>query len=309
MNAPQTPSWKAFGAALSTISLWAVAFPAISVGVRHVEPVALASVRFATAAGIFCLWRARHWVRPASWQDAGRICLCGVLGIALYNVLLNTGQRSVPPGAASFIIATQPIFAAALSALLGHERLTIRTLSGSAVSLLGVAIISLGLLASWRLGHGAAFVVAAAACSGSYFVLQRPLVLRYGAITAASWTILVGAVLLLPWLPQGIAQTARSGEAIVAVGFLALGAGVLAYTLWMSALAGLGAARAANLLFLMAPLATALSALTLGSRPGMPTLIGGALALLGVAIVNHGYRHANPQLAGSFKPTPLRGSD
>ena len=112
------------------------------------------------------------------------MCLCALLGIALYNVLLNTGQRSVPPGAASFIIATQPIFAAALSATLGHERLTLATLSGSAVSLLGVAIISLGQFGSWRMGHGAVFVVAAAACSGSYFVLQRPLVQRYGAIAS-----------------------------------------------------------------------------------------------------------------------------
>lgn len=294
MNAPLVPSWKAFAAGLATVALWAAAFPAISVGVRHVEPVALASVRFAAAAAVFCLWRARHRVLPASWRDAGRAGVCGLLGIALYNVLLNSGQRSVPPGAASFVIATQPVFASGLSALLGHERLTLATLSGSAVSLLGVAIISFGEFASWRLGHGTVFIVAAAACSGSYFVLQRPLVQRYGAVSAASWTILAGAVLLLPWLPRGIAQTAHSGDATLAVGYLALGAGVLAYTFWMTALAGLGAARAANLLFLMAPLATALSALALGIRPGLPTIVGGACALLGVAIVNHGYRRANP---------------
>ncbi len=301
MNTPVIPPWKAFAAGLATVVLWAAAFPAISVGVQHVEPVALASVRFAAAATIFCLWRARHRMLPASWRDAGRVGLCGLLGIALYNVLLNTGQRSVPPGAASFIIATQPIFAAGLSAALGHERLTLATLSGSVVSLLGVAIISLGEFASWRLGHDAIFVVAAAACSGSYFVLQRPLAQRYGAIPAASWTILAGAVLLLPWLPQGIVQTAQSGDATIAVGYLAIGAGVLAYTFWMTALAGLGAARAANLLFLMAPLATALAALTLGIRPGAPTIVGGACALLGVAIVNHGYRRENPHSAAASR--------
>jgi drug/metabolite transporter (DMT)-like permease len=292
MSKPSLPLPRAFAAALATIVLWAGAFSAISVGVRHVDPIGLAAVRFAVAGAVMGLWLAWRGSTVGSRADVLRIAVCGALGIALYNVLLNTGQRSVSAGAASFIIATQPIFAAAFACLSGAELPRPAMVVGTALGLLGVAAISLGQGGGFHLGVGAPMILAAAACSGGYFVIQRPLVLRYGAATSASWTIAVGALLLLPWLPSGIAQTAHSVEAIAAVAFLALGAGVLGYICWMEALAGLGAARAANLLFLMAPLATLLAIPITGVVPAPATILGGAVALAGVAIVNHSYRRA-----------------
>ncbi len=283
---------RAFAAALATILLWAGAFSAISVGVRHVDPIGLAAVRFAVAGLIMGLWLAWRGSTVTSRGDVLRIAACGALGIALYNVLLNTGQRGVSAGAASFIITTQPAFAAVFASLAGAETPRPAMVAGTALSLLGVAAISIGQPGGLHLGAGAPLILAAAACSGGYFVLQRPLVLRHGAIASASWTIVAGALLLLPWLPSGLAQTALSTEASVAVAFLSLGAGVLGYICWMEALAGLGAARAANLLFLMAPLATLLAIPIAGEVPAPATILGGAVALAGVAIVNHSYRRS-----------------
>ncbi len=289
MNKPSLRLSRTFTAALATIVLWAGAFSAITVGVRHVDPIGLAAVRFAVAGLIMGLWLAWRSSTVSSRADVLRIAVCGALGIALYNVLLNTGQRDVSAGAASFIIATQPVFAAAFACLSGAETPRPAMVAGTALGLLGVAAISLGQGSSFHLGAGAPIILAAAACSGGYFVIQRPLVLRYGAITSASWTIVAGALLLLPWLPSGVAQTAQSVEAIAAVAFLSLGAGVLGYICWMEALAGLGAARAANLLFLMAPLATLLAIPITGEVPEPATILGGAVALAGVALVNHSY--------------------
>lgn len=297
MKSHSSASVDAFAAAAVTIILWAGSFPAIAIGIRHVDAVGLASVRFAVAAAVMGIWLGWRGEALRTRVDVARAIACGLVGIALYNVLLNTGQRTVSPGAASFIIGIQPVFAAGFACLLGTEAFTWPALVGTLISLLGVGVISLGQSSELNLGSGVALILAAAACSGGYFVMQRPLVVRYGAMSSASWTIVFGALLLTPWLPSGLEQVATSREAMLSAAFLAVGAGVIGYACWMRALAGLGAARAANLLFLMAPLATVLSIPVTGHIPELSTVFGGAAALAGVAIVNHSYRRREPAAA------------
>lgn len=290
MRRAQPSLFHAYFAGFATILLWAGSFPAIAVGVRHVEPFGLAAVRFAVAAiagGLLLAWRGD---RLPSSRDLARIALSGLMGIALYNVLLNAGQRTVSPGAASFIVATQTVFAATLSHSLGEEKVGRAAVAGTALGLIGVGLISIGQDHSGRFGSGALLILAAAACSGANFVLQRPLAVKYGGANSACWTMISGALLLSPWLPGGLEQTAKSTAAMASVVFLALGSGVLGYAFWLTALAGLGAARAANLLFLMAPVTLVLAIPISGHLPEFQTILGGAAALAGVAIVNRSYR-------------------
>jgi drug/metabolite transporter (DMT)-like permease len=293
VNTSPPPSFRAYVAGFATILLWAGSFPAIAVAVRHVDPVGLAAARFAVAAIAGSLWLASRTGDLPSRSDLGRIVASSLLGIALYNVLINSGQRTVSPGAASFIVATQTIFAAGLSHLLGQEKVGLGAIAGTVLSLIGVGLISLGQAPEVRFGAGTPVVLAAAVCSGVSFVLQRPLAVKYGGLRCACWTLVVGALLLSPRLPDGLEQTARSPEAIAAVAFLALGSGVLGYACWFTALAGLGAARAANLLFLMAPVAVALAIPIGGHMPELFTIVGGAAALAGVAVVNRSHRRAS----------------
>ena len=65
---------------------------------------------------------ARGAAARADRGDALRFLLCGFLGIALYNALLNTGEQTVSAGAASFIVNTLPIFTALLAAVFLGER-------------------------------------------------------------------------------------------------------------------------------------------------------------------------------------------
>jgi drug/metabolite transporter (DMT)-like permease len=292
VNTGQPESLRAYVAGFATILLWAASFPVISVGIRHVDPVGLAAARFAVAAIAGSLWLASRTGGLPSRSDLGRIVASSLLGIALYNVLINSGQRTVSPGAASFIVATQTVFAAGLAHLLGQEKIGLGAIAGTTLSLIGVGLISFAQAPEVRLGAGTPLVLAAAMCSGVSFVLQRPLAVQYGGLRCACWTLAVGALLLSPWLPGGLEQTARSPVAIAAVAFLALGSGVLGYACWLTALAGLGAARAANLLFLMAPVAVVLAIPISGHMPELFTIVGGAAALAGVAIVNQSHRRA-----------------
>ncbi|HEV2566552.1 MAG TPA: EamA family transporter [Microvirga sp.] len=285
---PASPSAMRAGSAVTfTVLAWASAFPLIRIALRDLAPLPLAAARFAVAGLLVLAWLA--WKRPVrpSRADALRFLLCGLVGIALYNALLNAGQRTVSAGAASFIVNTVPIITTVLATVLLRERFTMWGWAGTAVSLAGIALIASGQPGAVSFGAGASLVLAAAVCQAAYFILQRPLVPRYGALPCTAYTLLAGALLLVPWLPGALhglsAAPPAAAWSVIALGVLPA---ALGYAAWTYALGHFGAARAANFLYLVPPVATGLAFVMADEVPGLPTLAGGAAAIAGVVIVN-----------------------
>ena len=262
--------------------------------------VAAAASRFWLAGTIALAWLLAKRPTLPSTRDTGRFLLSGLIGIALYNAFLNTGQRTVGPGAASFLINTGPIITAFLAMIFLRERFGLAAWIGSAVAFAGAATIATGQPGGLRLGAGASLILLAALCQATYFIIQRPLVPQYGALASTAYTIIAGALLLTPWLPAGLralgtaAPHSAPAEALLA---LVLLPSILGYAAWTHALGTLGAARAANFLYLVAPVATGISYMLTGEIPGLSTLLGGVLAISGVAIVNFRSRLASKVLA------------
>lgn len=276
----------AAGAVAFTIVSWASAFPFIRIGLQGLAPLPLAAARFATAALLVIAWLAYRRPPLPAWRDGLRFVLCGFLGIALYNALLNTGEKTVAPGAASFIVNTLPIFTALLAAVFLGERFNRWGWLGSLVSLAGIAVIARGQPGGLTLGAGSTLILGAALCSASYFVLQRRLIPVYGALTCTAYTLLAGAVLLAPWLPGAVNSLGSAPHGTLqAVLVLGVFPAALGYATWTFALGYFGAARAANFLYLTPAVATALSAVLTGERPGLATLCGGLMAIAGVVLV------------------------
>jgi drug/metabolite transporter (DMT)-like permease len=296
---------QAYAAVAVTILSWASAFPAIGLALRELQPVPLAAARFAVAAVLVLAWLA--WRRPTrpAWPDLLRFALCGLIGIAAYNILLNTGQRSVAAGAASFIVNTAPILTALLARLVLGERFGARGWAGTLVSFAGIALIASAQPGGLAFGAGASLVLGSALCMACYVVLQKPLVARYGALACTAWTLLAGALWLSPWLPEAAGELPGAGMVTIAT---VIGLGVLpaaiGYATWTYALGHFGAARATNFLYLVAPVATAI-ALPLGEAPGPQTLLGGAVAIAGVVLVNTRGRAA-PRAPASTEPATPR---
>src|SRR5215471_15980875 len=96
-----------------TILTWASAFPAIRLGLDGYGPWALGLLRLSIASLVLAGVAAVVGIRrplPAMWP---RVLLAGLLGQTLYQGLLMTGERSVPAGTASILIATAPLFSVA----------------------------------------------------------------------------------------------------------------------------------------------------------------------------------------------------
>ncbi|MGE8577117.1 MAG: EamA family transporter, partial [Burkholderia contaminans] len=97
---------------------------------------------------------------------------------------------------------------------------------------------------------------------------------------------LAGALLLTPWLPGAlVALGSGTRDTTLAVLTLGIFPAALGYATWTFALGYFGAARAANFLYLTPAVATVLSMVLTGERPGIETVCGGLLAIAGVIFV------------------------
>ncbi|CAG9204099.1 putative Uncharacterized transporter YdfC [Burkholderia gladioli] len=279
---------RAAGALAFTMLSWASAFPFIRIGLHELSPMQLAAARFATAAVLVLGWLAWRRPRRPTARDAMAFALSGLLGIAGYNALLNTAELSVAPGAAAFIMSTSPIVTAILSTLFLREKLNRWGWAGSLFSFAGIGLIASGQPGGLALGSGTTLILLAAAGSAVYFVLQRRLIPVYGPLACTAYTLLAGAVLLLPWLPGALRSLAAPGAlhaALPAVLVLGIFPAALGYASWTFALSHFGPARATHFLYLVPAAAMGLSIFMTGEQPGLATLGGGSMAIAGVAAV------------------------
>jgi drug/metabolite transporter (DMT)-like permease len=274
-------------AVIVTILAWASAFPAIRAGLQAFGPIELGALRFAVAAVPAALFLAV--TRPAwpTFSDFVRLAVGGLLFVALYTALLNMGEMTVSAGAASFIINTNPIMTAGLAMLILGERFSSRAWAGTALSFAGIGLIAFGEGQGVRLDTGALLILGAALCNSVTTVVQKPLFARHKPLTVSAWNMVLGSLVLAPWLPNGAAQfSAAPPAAVQAVIYLGLVPSLVAYGTWAIALSRLPASRASNFMYCVPPVATLLGFLWLGEVPTTLGAIGGIMALAGVALVN-----------------------
>ena len=283
-------------AAAGTVLLWASAFPAITVAVRGLGPAGLAVARLAVASAALALAAPLMGVRRPKRGDLPLIALCGLAGMTGYQLLLNAGERVVPAGTASLLVATAPVYASLLAVAFLGERATRRPgasqhWGGSAVALGGTALIA----ASHGLGFGtsALIVLAAAVLQAIFHTAQKPLLARYTGFEVTAYAMWAGTVFVLPWTgsllralwgPGAHAGGAAIGSAV----FLGLAPSAAGFVLWAYAMARTDVGRVTVSLYLVPAAAIGISLVWLGEVPGPAELIGGAIALAGVVLASGG---------------------
>ena len=136
-----------------------------------------------------------------------------------------------------------------------------------------------------RLSGGALLVLGAAAAQATFFVSQKALLRRYGSLAVTAWAMGLGAAMALPLAPGPRRPTcgAAPTSALLAVGFLALGASALGFLTWAYAVARVDVTAAASTLYAVPPVAALVGWVALGEVPSPLTAVGGAIALAGVA--------------------------
>jgi drug/metabolite transporter (DMT)-like permease len=299
---------KARLAAGGTVLLWASAFPAIAVAVRGLGPAGLAVARLVVASAALAVAAPFLGVRRPRPRDLPLIALCGLAGMTGYQLLLNAGERVVPAGTASLLVATAPVYATLLAAAFLGERPARRWWAGSAVALAGTAVIA----ASRGLGFGASalVVLAAAALQGIYHTASKPLLARYTGFEVTAYAMWAGTAFVLPWagslvrvLPTaggptiGPTISPTIGGAIGAAVFLGVAPSALGFVLWAYAVARMPVGRVTTSLYLVPAAAIVISLAWLGQVPRPAELGGGAVGMAGVVLAGSRPRRRRPREA------------
>jgi drug/metabolite transporter (DMT)-like permease len=290
----------------TTIVLWASAFPAIRAALEGYSPAHLSVLRLLVAAIALGAVAAARGVRLPARRDVPAIAGLGLTGMAAYQVLLNSGERTVPAGTASLIVNVSPVIVALVATALLGERLTRLGWAGIAIAFGGVTIIALTGEGGVQLSAGALLVLGAAVVQAAYFVGSKPLLARYDALELTAWAMAFGALITLPFspgLPGAIAHAPLDSSAAVAL--LALGASAIGFVAWAYALQHIDVSIAAATLYAVPPIAILVGWAWLGELPGVSSLAGGAVALAGVALVTRRGRLPTDAEAADHQQRPL----
>jgi len=289
---------RALLALAATFVLWASAFAGIRAGLHAYSPGQLAVLRFIVASVTLAVYAGFAHFRRPELRDIPGLALSGIIGITFYNLALNYGETRVSAGAASLLIASTPIWTALLAGFVLREHISSRTWFGALISFAGVALIASGEGEGIHLSPQALIILAAAITSAVYMIQQKHLLGKYSALEFTAYSIWSGTLFMLPF-GGGLFHMVRSSpvSATLAIIYLGIFPGALAYVAWAYVLSHGPAGRTSTLLYVIPVLAIGIAWIWLHEVPRALSLIGGVIALAGVALVNVKARRTAPEVA------------
>ena len=268
--------------------LWSYAFVAGKIGVTHCPPLILLAARFSLAGILILGATAIRGDWSLSWRDALIFAVLGIANNALYLGLGYTGLQSVSAGLGGLIVSANPVFTAALAALLLGEGMRWRKASGLLLGIVGVMLIVWHRLSVGTDSlHGIIFTLASLASIVSGTILFKLFAPKGSLWIGNGVQNLAAGIVLTP-----IALTFADVYAIDftpgligAFAFLVLGGSILAYWLWFHLLKVCGATAASAYHFLMPPLGMLFAFIVLGEHVEARDLLGIIPVALGIYLV------------------------
>lgn len=277
-------------AGLSVVLLWASAFPAIRVAAPELGPIGLSFVRLIVATAVLLAIAPFVKVRLPAAKDTLLILAAAFFGMTAYQLLLNTGEVTVPAGTASIIVAAAPLVSAGIAVVAFREKLSLVRVLGSILAIGGILVVCLA-RAGLTVTSTVWIVVAAMVAQGIYHPLSRMLLRAYSAIEVATYVMVAGTVMTIPFVPFGWNEIVSAGAAAWLGGiYLGVLPSALGFVLWGYAVARLPVVTSTSLLYLVPAVAVLISFVWLGEVPLAIELVGGVIVIIGVAGIGLGDR-------------------
>lgn len=222
-------------------------------------------------------------------EDLGTLALLGLLGHAFYQVLFISGTNLTTAANTALLLATIPVWVAALGAITRDEVAGPLTWAGIGMSLLGIALVTAS--GDFSLGGGTLLGDIMLVCGTFFYALytlkSKALLKKYTPLQFSAWTMTVGAlamtivslrkITLQDWASIGFAGWGG-------LGFSAVLAIFLGNCIWNNGIQKLGSARTAIYNNLTPVTAMIFSSVILYEQITFLQIAGAALIIIGVSL-------------------------
>ena len=280
---------------LFAVVVWGASFIAIKVALRTVSPVTVVWMRFTIGVVVlaFVVGMRRQFMLPAR-RDLVNFAFLGFLGITWHQWLQSTGLQTSQASTTAWIISITPVFMALLGWLMLKERIHRWQTAGILLAAAGVLlVVTKGDFSSLAVGQfgapGDLLILISAPNWALFSILSRGGLKAHPAARMMLYVMGFGLVFtsVLLFTGPGLAEISQlDGQGWGAVIFLGVACTGLAYVAWYDALQALPASQAGVFLYLEPLVAVVVAAAVLNEAVVWAGLVGGALILLGVWLVN-----------------------
>jgi len=292
-------------AMMFNVLVWGVQFIVMKDALSTLQPLTYNAIRFTVGLPLLAAIGLRQGrAMRLRRADIPRLIVLGLIGQFGYQVFSVLALDRTTGTNVSLLIATVPVWTALLSIVLGVIVIRRAMLLGLALSLAGVSLVIVGGAAGVSVSSGdllgMGLALSAALCTTIVTIRVKPLMDRYGPSVIAVWTYVLACAGLLALAAPDL-RTLSVGDVppriwphILYSGLISSGLGFL---LEGYALRHLGAARMTNY-YNFTPIVTAVAGVLALHEPlTLPLVAGGALALIGVALVRRNTLLRPPQTA------------
>ena len=230
------------------------------------------------------------------------VVLLGATGVVLFNLCFMYALARVPASRASLIMALNPAVTLIAAAIFLHEHLTRSKVLGIAIALAGVAVVlghgNPANLFSGSVGIGEIVMFGCPLAWTANTLVAKRMLGNVSAIGQTAFGSIAGALMLVAMLAfQGeLALPHVSARVWGALVFLGIFGTAIALVLFYDGVRRIGAARASVFINLVPVFAVLLGVLVLHEALETSMLVGGALVIGGILLLN---RPAAPATAGA----------
>jgi drug/metabolite transporter (DMT)-like permease len=279
------------------------ALPAVAVGVLAVSAAAI-FIRLAEAPAVaVAFWRcalgAALLLPPALVRrerfPRGRDLWVGIAsGVALgahFGFWISSLDHT-SVAASVVLVSTQPVFVAILAYLIFGERTTLLSFAGILAAVVGSAVIAGDDSVGSAALLGNALALAGAGAVAVYVLIGR--YSRTGGIGVLPYSVVVYSAAALALLPVALVLDVRlwgySGETWFWILAITLGPQLMGHTVFNWALRYVEASIISGIILAEPVISALLAWLILAEKPGLPTVLGGCVVLLGLFLLLRGRR-------------------
>jgi drug/metabolite transporter (DMT)-like permease len=275
---------------------WGTTWIASRQGVKHMPALQLAGIRQSIGGllyVIFFLGKGRTLPRGKEW---GPIIILSLLNFALSNGLSTWGVKYISAGLGSIIAATFPLWIVIINMFTVRSGIPLKAVMGLLLGFTGICVIFyehladflqsefrfgilLSLAASWTWAFGTLYTKQQAAAFNPYFSLGLQMLIS-GILTSVI-AIASGQTVPIQEIPW---------QSWTAIAYLAIFGSVISFIAYLYALQNLPTQQVSVYAYINPIVAVVLGSLIFDEKLTIFIVVGGAITLLGVHLINQAYR-------------------